>query len=165
MTYYFDYLRPSLEASELAMLDRILVRHCIREDVALSSFDASDAAVALMELFRHGVRNEQQLGKILGSRLSYLKALDQPPEPAQMRLNSELDDPAASLSGETWESAKDVSVDLCPRIICNSCNVTAQVDDRNDEKSCAHCPVCGIEFGNWAKIRARTYKNLGIVLN
>jgi hypothetical protein len=57
------------------MLERILIRHCIQENIALSSFEASDAATALVELFRRGVHDERQLGKILAPRASYARRL------------------------------------------------------------------------------------------
>lgn len=75
MSGYFNHFVPSFAMHELAMLERILIRHCIHEDIALSSFDASDAATALVELFRRGVHDERQLGKILAPRISYVRRL------------------------------------------------------------------------------------------
>lgn len=65
MSGYFDYSIPSFANHDLAMLDRALARFCAQADVPLTSFAASDAATALVELFRNGCRNERQLGKIL----------------------------------------------------------------------------------------------------
>lgn len=75
MSGYFNHCVPPFAREDLAMLERILVRHCIREDIVMSSFDASDAAVALVELFRRGVHDEKQLGKILAPRVSYVRQL------------------------------------------------------------------------------------------
>jgi hypothetical protein len=132
------------------MLERILIRYCIRGDAALSSFEASDAATALVELFRHGVRNEHQLGKIIGPRLAHLRYLAQPPQPRHSarsacqipRQNAEPPDLATD--------KKDLAVVSEPTIMCNRCDVAVQIDSRNDKVLRVHCPVCGNDFGKWS---------------
>lgn len=70
MSGYFSYCIPPLAGHDLAILERTLVRFCVKHDVPLTSFEASDAATALVELFRRGCESEKQLGKILGLRAS-----------------------------------------------------------------------------------------------
>lgn len=70
MSGYFNYCIPPFAGHDLAMLERILVRFCLQQDVPLTSFEASDTASALVELFRRGCRSEKRLGKIVGLRAS-----------------------------------------------------------------------------------------------
>ena len=58
------------------MLERVLGGYCEEQGVSATSLEASDAATALVELYRCGIGGERQLGLILRPRLSYLRALE-----------------------------------------------------------------------------------------
>ncbi|HET7346762.1 MAG TPA: hypothetical protein VFJ10_05495 [Acidobacteriaceae bacterium] len=150
MSGYFSYCVPPFAENDRAMLERILVRYCIREDAVLSSFEASDAATALVELFRHGVHNEHQLGKIIGPRLAYLRYLAQP---SQSKHSARSADQMPRQNAEPPDLVTDKTAPAMvsePTIMCNRCDVAVQIDSRNDKVLRVHCPVCGNDFGKWS---------------
>ena len=68
MDGYFAYCKPPMSRKDAIMLGRVLEDFCDEQHLPLTSFEASDAASALLELFRHGIHSERRLAVILNPR-------------------------------------------------------------------------------------------------
>ena len=61
MSDKFFHKQTSLSPSELARLQVVFDLACLRRNISIESKDAEDVAALLLDLYQHGIREEEQL--------------------------------------------------------------------------------------------------------